>query len=46
MGSAYYRAMYDTLTTGADFMIKLEQVRVQMHVMETAHAQNWQLFEN
>ena len=24
----------------------LEQVRVQMHVMETAHAQNWTLFED
>ena len=43
-GLAFYRAFYDTLVNGADFSITNEQVRLQMHVMEMAHAQNWQLF--
>lgn len=44
-GLGFYRAFYDTLVNGADFLIKNEEVKLQMHVMETAHAQNWRLFE-
>ena len=44
-GIKFYEVFYDTLVNGADFPIKNEEVKLQMYVMEQAHAQNWLLFE-
>ena len=44
-GIKFYEVFYDTLVNGADFLIKNEEVKLQMYVMEQAHAQNWLLFE-
>ncbi|MBQ4637777.1 MAG: Gfo/Idh/MocA family oxidoreductase [Clostridia bacterium] len=41
----YYRALYETLVNGADFEVKLEQIRLQRRVMGEAHAQNAGLFK-
>jgi predicted dehydrogenase len=43
-GLNYYRNLHANFTTGAEFIIKNEQVLLQMKVMGAAHAQNKKLF--
>ncbi|MCL2833551.1 MAG: Gfo/Idh/MocA family oxidoreductase [Treponema sp.] len=43
-GLTYYRALHASLTAGAEFPIKNEQVMLQMKVFGSAHAQNTRLF--
>jgi predicted dehydrogenase len=43
-GLAFYRSLYANFVSGADFVIKHEQVLLQMKVMGAAHAQNKDVF--
>lgn len=45
-GLGFYRAFYESFTTGAPFEVTLEQVKLQMRVIGEAHRQNAALFAN
>ena len=44
-GLNYYNALYDTLTTGAPFLIKNDEILLQLKITEEAYRQNSDMFK-
>ena len=44
-GLNYYNALYDTLTTGAPFLIKNDEILLQLKITEEAYRQNADMFK-